>query len=197
MSQYAKLFILSVFAGISISLGALFYLIIPNNYMAAAAFSLGIILVMAFNFKLFTGVIPKQFQLNQTLTENIIVYFGNIAGTWLMSILAQSSSKYFQVYTAAEAIISRKTNTPRVLIAAIGCGIIIGFIVNIKIEHLKYILSIPLIMIFILLGFEHCIADNFYMLVSNQFQPNILLVATMGNIIGGLFVSIGMECYNN
>lgn len=196
MSQYVKLFLLSIFAGLSISLGASFYLIIPNNYSAAAAFSLGIILVMAFEFKLFTGVIPKQFQLNQSVFENITIYCGNIIGTWLFALLCQSSSKYSQIYTAAARIISLKTDIPKVCIAAIGCGIIIGLIVNIKIAQLKYILSIPLIMIFILLGFEHCIADNFYMLVSNQFNPLILLAVTVGNIIGGLFVSLGMECYN-
>lgn len=196
MSQYAKLFILSIFAGISISFGAMFYLIIPNQYFASAIFSLGIILVMTFNFKLFTGVIPKQFQLNQSLLTNIIIYFGNIFGAMISSFFALSSSKSSIIISKAFTIIENKTDFLRTAIAGIACGIIIGLIVHIQHQKFRCIMAIPLIMLFILLGFEHCIANSFYMLASSNIKLDILLSSTIGNIIGGLFVSIGIECYD-
>lgn len=196
MSQYAKLFILSIFAGISISFGAMFYLIIPNQYFASAIFSLGIILVMTFNFKLFTGVIPKQFQLNQSLLTNTIIYFGNIFGAMISSFFALSSSKSSTIISKAFTIIENKTDFLRTAIAGIACGIIIGLIVHIQHQKFRCIMAIPLIMLFILLGFEHCIANSFYMLASSNIKLDILLSSTIGNIIGGLFVSIGMKCYD-
>lgn len=196
MSQYAKLFILSIFAGISISFGAMFYLIIPNQYFASAIFSLGIILVMTFNFKLFTGVIPKQFQLNQSLLTNIIIYFGNIFGAMISSFFALSSSKSSIIISKAFTIIENKTDFLRTAIAGIACGIIIGLIIHIQHQKFRCIMAIPLIMLFILLGFEHCIANSFYILVSGNIKLDILLSSTIGNIIGGLFVSIGMKCYD-
>lgn len=196
MTKYIRLLILSIFAGLSISFGAMFYLIIPNQYFASAIFSLGIILVMTFNFKLFTGVIPKQFQSNQSLSTNIIIYFGNILGAMIGSVFALSSSKSSLIIQRAFTIIENKTNFLRTLIAGIACGIIIGLIVHIQHQKFRCVMAIPLIMLFILLGFEHCIANSFYMLVSSNIKIGILLASTIGNIIGGLFVSIGMKCYD-
>lgn len=124
-----------------------------------------------------------------------MIYFGNIAGTAIFASLIESSSKYSQIYAAAETILSTKTNPLKCLVAAIGCGVIIGFIVNIQDKILKYILSVPLIMIFILLGFDHCIATSFYMFICEQIDIILLTAITTGNIIGGLLVSVGMSCY--
>ena len=41
---------------------------------------------------------------------------------------------------------------------------------------------------FIVAGFNHCIADFYYMLVGGQFSIN-LLFTILGNIIGGLYLS--------
>lgn len=196
MIKYIRLLILSIFAGLSISFGAMFYLIIPNQYLASAIFSLGIILVMTFNFKLFTGVIPKQFQLNQSLSTNLIIYSGNILGAMIGSLFALSSPKSSLIIQKAFTIIENKTDFLRTLIAGVACGIIIGLIVHIKNQKFQVIMAGPLIMLFILLGFEHCIANSFYMLVSSNIKIGILLASTIGNIIGGLFVSIGMKCYD-
>lgn len=151
---------------------------------------------MTFNFKLFTGVIPKQFQLNQSLLTNTIIYFGNIFGAMISSFFALSSSKSSIIISKAFTIIENKTDFLRTAIAGIACGIIIGLIVYIQHQKFRCIMAIPLIMLFILLGFEHCIANSFYMLASSNIKLDILLSSTIGNIIGGLFVSIGMECYD-
>lgn len=195
MTALLKTFLLSILAGISISLGASFSLIVSNIYCSSIVFSLGIILVMVFQFRLFTGVVPQVFQNKTSFEDLTIIYFGNIIGTVFFSELIKSSSKYFQIYEKARSIILLKTDPLKCLISAIGCGIIIGLIVNIKEKTFKYILSIPLIMIFILLGFDHCIATSFYMFSCGQIDGIILLAITIGNIIGGLFVSIGMFCY--
>ena len=67
----------------------------------------------------------------------------------------------------------------------VGCGMLMSFATYEKTPLWATVLAVAT---FILAGFNHCIADFYYMLVGSQFSINLLLTI-LGNIIGGIIFS--------
>ena len=81
-------------------------------------------------------------------------------------------------------------NFIRVFVDSIFCGILIYLAVNIYKEHKSIIGIFICIPVFILSGFEHCIADAFYFSLTDCLIPLKSLIFTsiviFGNSVGGL-----------
>jgi formate/nitrite transporter FocA (FNT family) len=67
----------------------------------------------------------------------------------------------------------------------IGCGMLMSLATYQKTPLWVTVMAVAT---FILAGFNHCIADFYYMLVGGVFSWNLLLTI-LGNIVGGLFLS--------
>jgi len=53
------------------------------------------------------------------------------------------------------------------------------------------VVSCPVVMVFILSGYEHCIANMFYFTIAKAWSLNTvgyLAVMTLGNAVGGMFI---------
>ena len=60
----------------------------------------------------------------------------------------------------------------------------------------KYLGLVFGIMVFILCGFEHCVANMFYISVAGAWNGKavvFILINTLGNIIGGLFIPLAKK----
>ena len=93
-------------------------------------------------------------------------------------------------------IASKKTSIsiPTALIMAILCGMIIQLAVDIKKEG--PIATIMCIMLFILCGFEHCVANIFYFIGSSVFKWEYILytaIYIIGNSCGGILMRVLVE----
>ena len=79
-------------------------------------------------------------------------------------------------------------------ILGIGCGICMFIAVSsYKTQEgfLKVLLVILPVMVFIISGFEHCIADMFYFWLSGEVSPGTLLrivIISLGNSVGALII---------
>ena len=95
---------------------------------------------------------------------------------------------------AAALVKSKLAKTlPDVFIAAVFCGILIYAAVELFSKNRHPLLVIMPIMIFILCGFEHCVADAFYFAAAGIFNLRALvfmLVCIAGNAVGSIAVRL-------
>ncbi len=192
MKRIFEIFNLSVLAGIFIGLAGTGYL--ANPAIGMFLFCFGLVAVISYGTKLFTGV-SGFVQNKQDLLDLLPIIFGNIIGCYLVSIIAQCGS--LDIMDNAINILEKRLNNGPILnfTLSIGCGILMTTAVTFAkqgdtIRHwLPLLLGVPL---FILCGFPHCIADAFYYLTCPlellwQYKWIILLnyvCIILGNFIG-------------
>lgn len=191
-----KDFILSILAGISISLGCLIYLLSSNVVIGAMFFTVGLFLVLTRGYNLFTGKVAYLTDNNYKYSIGLILmWIGNLIGTLIVSIFTRFSSLYPKIIEKAETIIKAKTSQTflSAFLLAFLCGIIIFLAVenfkNNKHEIGKYTGLFVLIPLFIICGFEHCVADMYYFSLTNDLIKEkiiFLIIITVGNSIGSV-----------
>lgn len=188
----------SILAGISISIGAVIYLLCTNKIVGALLFSVGILMVMEFKLLLYTGYVPTQRE-NQSTKEYIInstfVFIGNLVGGAITAALLALTRLQGDLWKATNAVCNVKLNDNllSIFILSIFCGIIIAGIV--RATNLKHRVLYVAMMIatFILCGYEHVVANSFYFSFSLKlftFKGLLfMLVCFLGNFVGGLICS--------
>ena len=172
----------AVFAGMAIALGGWAFLSASNPLVGAVIFACGLLTVRIYNLHLFTGKV--QFMLTK---ENPWYYYplillGNFFGVALIACLS-----HMVVHDAAATVAAAKSaqTMSAALAKGIGCGMLMSFATYKNTPLWATVLGVAT---FIIAGFNHCIADFYYMLVGGQFSVNLLLTI-LGNIIGGLLFS--------
>ncbi len=173
----AKMFRSAIMAGIAIGIAGFGYLAL-GGIAGAIFFSFGLITVIRYKMKLYTGVVGFV-QSWDEIPDTFLVLLGNIVGCLLVGLLARLSPMDLQG-TAQKLLEGRLANGAlRSGGLAIGCG----FIVTTSVfwarqeKWLPLLLGIPL---FILCGFPHCIADAFYYLT----VPFSFLGAHLWQVLG-------------
>lgn len=218
-SNYQTL-ILGFLAGIYISLGATLYSLVTGinlklKYLGAILFTLGLILVIYKKAQLFTGnnlMFVSLFQKNAhwklVLNNWIKVYFANFLGALTSVLIVHFFLGDFDLFTSNLKHITKvKTSYTfdHALIRAIFCNVLvcIAIILAITCRSLKFKLLgiiIP-VSLFVYLGFEHSIANMFFIPLGLSFDKISLLEGfllllknlipvTIGNILGGFLISL-------
>ena len=156
-----EMFRSAILAGIAIGIGGFGNLAL-GGIAGAVFFSFGLITVVRYKMKLYTGVVGFVQSWNE-IPDTFLVLLGNIVGCLLVALLARLSPMDLQG-TAQRLLEGRLANGAlRSGALAIGCGFIVTTSVFFGRQEkwLPLLLGIPL---FILCGFPHCIADAFYYL---------------------------------
>ena len=178
-------FIRAVAAGVMIGIAGAVYLAVGPP-LGAILFSLGLILICTRGYNLYTGKIGYIKKPKETI-DMLIYVGGNALGTWLVAATQTISTT---------DLITAKLAMPwwLTLIKAIGCGILMYLAVDIYkqgyrvYEQLsRYIGIIVCIPAFILAGFEHSIADMFYIWLGGIYDWRVLefiCIVILGNAIG-------------
>lgn len=215
-----KTFVLAVLAGIFISLASLLSVVVSKSIdsysvskiLSALVFPIGLILVILMKTELFTGnsllVIPllnKQIKIKQLLKNWLIVYFGNLCGSLIITLLVINTP--LKEVISASFIKIANTKISLSISSAIILGVLCNFLVclavflssNAKNITEKILVIILPIFTFIALSFEHSVANMSYLsfgyLLDNTISiGNILLKnllpVTIGNIIGGSLLGL-------
>lgn len=198
--KYLKDLILAILAGFSIGIGGIVYLACDNKYLGSFLFTIGLFMVCTRGYNLFTGKIGYLFKNKPDYIIFLaIVWIGNFIGTGLCACLIRLT-RFRDVYgDKALDIVNGKLSGSllSIFIHAIFCNILMyigvdGFKENN--HHIgKYLGLVFAITVFIIGGFEHCVADMFYIWIANDWNIKTLLLlifATFGNIVGGLLFSL-------
>ncbi len=228
---FAKCFVLAMLSGAFISFGALFYCVFLGDptlpfgvqrLVGGICFCLGLVLVLCCGAELFTGNIlmvcakaSKRISWRGLFRNWSIVWLGNLCGSLVaVTIIALAeipSLNGGEVALAMVNIAAGKVALEPIplLFKAILCNIFvclavwIGFSARTVVDKVIGIL-LP-ISAFVACGFEHCVANMFFLpmgLIQNSLGVGVagavafegvvynILLATLGNIIGGVIVGI-------
>lgn len=192
-------FLYAIMGGFFVSLGGVAYLMTDSLAFGALLFSTGLFAVYTLKYNLFTGKAGYILE-NDPRTYSIllvIVYFGNMLGTFIVSSMMKLTKHGPMLMEKAYAVSQGKINDSllSIFILAIFCNVFIVFAVEQYNDNPheigKYLGMIYGVVIFIVAGFEHCIANMFYFFMGNAWSGiavKALIVATVGNIVGGVIV---------
>ncbi len=229
---FVKMFVLAVFAGIFISLGALGSSIVScgisvpalSRLLSAVIFPIGLVMVVVAGSELFTGncllvisVLDRKATIGGMFRNLVVVWIGNFAGSLFIALLV-CYGHVLSLYDGELAKFAVATAISKVHLS-FGDAFIKGILCNIMVCVAVWMTFAPKqisgkilaaflpIMIFVLAGFEHCVA-NFYfisvgILASSEygieaeglswlsfFVKNEIPV-TLGNITGGILIGFG------
>lgn len=202
-----KTFIGGVLAGISIALGGTVYLSLENKVVGALFFTVGLFTVCTFGFFLFTGKVCYVFERDRSYAVDLIfIWLGNLAGAWLTAELERLTRIGPALAERAAPLCQAKLddNLFSVFILAVFCNILIyiavdGFNKNPH-ELGKYLALFFGVAVFILCGFEHCVANMYYFSMARAWSLKTLgylLVMTFGNAVGGVLLPLFKRAMSN
>ena len=186
-----KSFIRSIFAGAAIALGGTVFLACSNKIVGAFLFSVGLLTVLIFGFDLFTGKACNEAFIKAPGKLGLI-WLGNFVGAVLFGLMVSTHASLLET---AQTVATGKIGKPFyvIIIDGIICEFCIAIAVRgyAKAEGIgKYLAVILGVMVFILAGAEHCVADMFYLAAAQTtavIDAFVFLVwATVGNVIGGI-----------
>ncbi len=225
---WRKTFVSAILAGGYIAMGSFLALMIGGGMPEIAqtnpglqklvfggVFPLGLILVAISGADLFTGntayfvpsVLSRRMSANVPLKNWFFVYFGNFIGALVVAWLFAYYTGMLKDTPLLESTIAvgmKKTSAP--FLKALVKGIVCNWMVALAMwtafaskDVISKVVGIWFpIMAFVAMGFEHCVANMFFIptaifygadITWTQFIVSNLIPVTIGNIIGGaLFV---------
>ena len=197
MKRFADIFLRALMTGFAIGIGGAVYLSCDNKYLGAFLFGTGLFVILSFGFNLFTGKVGYAVVNKPSyILDLIVIWLGNLAGTVIMGGMLLCTRISGIGEKAAEiCTVKFNDNLLSIFILAIFCGMLM-FIAADGYKQIKnpagQMLAIFLpVVVFILSGYEHCIANMFYFTVAKVWSLNTvvyLLVMTLGNAVGGMFI---------
>ncbi len=186
----------SVFAGILIGIGGVAYISCTSKIVGALLFSFGLFTICSYGLYLFTGKNGYFFEYSKENKINLlVVLLGNYVGATIVGLLFRyvaSESNLNLVKNIAECKLAYEI--PKLFVLSVFCGIMMFLAVDLykHNEGFTKLISIFMgVMIFILAGFEHCIANMFYFSAAMIFSAKMylyLMVMIIGNMVGSIAI---------
>lgn len=217
-NNYLKIFLKGIFAGLSIGLGSFLFVLcsrFSNKALGSALFAVGLTLVCCLGFYLYTGKIAYLIDSNKKgkyALELVIGYIGNFVGAaalgYLTLLICKLGHMDNMLNTASKVASSRFMDLGNggaiwyeTLFKSMLCGICVyGAVQTFKHKENHFIprelVLIICVFVFVYGGFEHCIANMYYISLANAWNiqtiVNILIV-TLGNSLGALYVNYALR----
>ena len=191
-----------IYAGIMIGIGGSIYLSVANRVVGAILFAIGLLTICVYKMNLYTGMIgyilENKFGYLKTL---IITLLGNLLGTITTALLILNTRIANISIRAREMVIIKiSDNYLSIFILSVFCGILMYIAVNNfkKREDsiIKYLSIFICVVVFILCGFEHCIANMYYISLAKAWSIKSA-ISMLFMILGNSFGAIIMFLFNN
>ena len=185
--QLKQLVSKSTLAGLLISLGATAFLTVDNKTVGALLFSIGLTAVILLEANLYTGKIGYV-NSKAKLISAVLILIQNLLVALVCGLIFYSTKN-----NICENLWLNKLTKSwyEFLFDSIGCGICIYLSVELYKKTGSIFVIVLGVLVFILSGFEHCIANIFYLSASMSFDLKsilYILIAIIGNSIGSLLI---------
>lgn len=195
-----KILFKSFLAGIMIAIGGTVFLSIENKVIGASLFSIGLFGVLIYNLNLYTGKIGyliTNFNLKY-IKELIITLIGNFIGACSVGFILRYTRIYDEIYEKSLILANTKLNDNilSIFILSIFCGLLMYYAVNgfkKQTDFGKYLVVYLGVAVFILCGFEHCIANMYYFSVADIWSLKTLGytgIMVLGNSLGSFIIPL-------
>ena len=214
LTGFRKTFVRALLAGASIAVGGTAFLMTPDPTVGALLFAVGLFCVCVFGFSLFTGKVCHALDRpaegtkaaargarldGEYLAALPVIWLGNLAGAVIMGLLESLTRFGPQMAERAAAVCAGKLGqTPlSAFLLAVFCNLLICVAVDgyREIPHAvgKYLAILFGVVVFIVCGFEHCVANMYYFTVGGAWSlkaVGYLLLMTAGNALGGVLIPL-------
>lgn len=193
----------SVAAGLSIAVGGYAFLSVESRYLGAFLFSLGLYVVCQYKIPLYTGRIAYLGRPGGYRAGRLALMLAcNLIGAAAVGLLFVPVAGGVDVVALMQKKLSALPN--EIFIRGLFCGMIVFLAVDIAGRfqdpfgrYLGVLIGVPA---FILAGFEHCIADMFYLAAAWKLglafeaggQLGFLMLVILGNSLGALLLNLMM-----
>ena len=193
----------AVMAGVFIGIAGTVYLATPSPLLGPFLFAFGLLTIICYRFKLFTGAVGYWAnQRNRDIVrysgELVIIWLGNFAGCFAVGSLIRQSRSFAGFANRVDLVCQAKlADSPwSILILAFFCGILMYVAVETfrktGLPEMARVLMVFLcVSVFILSGFEHSIAGMYYFsaaAVWNWQSLGCIGIMTVGNALGGMLL---------
>ena len=203
--ERARQLVSAIIAGMLISMGGTVYLSQSNPVIGSFLFAIGLYTIVAFQLHLFTGKIGyTPFQKPIYIIELVITWVGNLLGTGLTALMVKNSRIGAPLVEKVQGIVDVKLNDNflSIFLLAIFCGMLMFIAVdcyrNIQGSTLKFIGVFVPVMVFILSGFEHVVANMYYFSLAGAWSGHCLMsvvIMTLGNSVGGMLIPLYLKIF--
>jgi formate/nitrite transporter FocA (FNT family) len=195
-----KTLLSGILAGISISLGGTVFLLCDSKITGAIFFTVGLFCVCVFGFNLFTGKICYVFDNDAQYALKLpLIWLGNLIGAVFTGFIETQTRLFPSLSEKAASVCDIKLSQS--LLSAFILAFLCDIMIYIAVEGYKSIqhgtgkfLAIFFgVTVFVICGFEHCVANMYYFTVGQAWSLNTvlyLLVMTAGNTVGGVFIPL-------
>ena len=199
MREKAASFLNSALGGVCIGIGGVVFLSCENKVTGAVCFCLGLFAICTFGFNLFAGKVGYIFEQPPRYAAFVAsVWLGNLVGTGLVGYGIRLT-RIAGITEKATVMCQTKLDDSllSIFILSVLCNILMFIAVdgrkNDPYEVGKYFGIFLGVTVFILCGFEHCVANMFYFSVANAWSGKTvlyLLVMSVGNACGGVIIPL-------
>ncbi len=208
VESFKSILLKAIMSGIMIGLGGTVYLGMENKLMGAFMFSFGLFTIIQRGFALYTGkvgYIPDNKPIY--IREVLITFLGNVIGTGTAALFVRLSRIGDKIHDAA--VVSMETKTNDDILSQLLLGFFCGMLMYLAVDNGKkcrasghdvsfvFGVSVP-VMVFIFCGFNHSVADCFYMFAAGASVKSALyiLVVAIGNALGGMLIPVVQKFFD-
>lgn len=204
VSESWKIFLNAVLAGLFIGIAGTVYLACPIPVLGAFLFGFGLLTIVCNGFKLYTGAIGYLAVQGKNwfyyLFVLLWIWLGNLLGCYAVgsAIRASRSFEGLKISEKVAKICVAKIydSSWSILILSFFCGILMYLAVDtFKRKDLEPVIRMTVLFlcvsVFIISGFEHCIANMYYFSVAGVWSWDVfglVLLMTLGNSLGGMLL---------
>jgi formate/nitrite transporter FocA (FNT family) len=209
MKRITGLFLSAILAGFCIGLGGTIFLRLRDafpggNVVGAFFFAIGLFTICTRGYALFTGKACYLFQNPWPgyLIDLVVIWVGNLLGAMLIGALENATGitgAESGINITAQSMVEGKMGAGLLSLFILGilCNVCIFIAVNGYANNPhqlgKYIALFMGVVVFIVCGMEHSVADMYYWSVSGVLYEAPgqsllrLVVISLGNVVGGVF----------
>ncbi len=197
-------------SGFTLGVGGMVSFSSDNRYIGAFLFSLGLFTIVQFRYGLFTGKVGYIVNREPSyILEVLATLVSNGLGTLVSALLLRQTSFFTSPVSGMELTIEERVSATvdskihdeplSIFVLAVFCGMIMFTAVEInrqcraKGNFIGALFGVVFpVVVFIICGFNHCIADMFYYFFSGC--PDVpaaviyFVLAILGNAAGGMLI---------
>lgn len=203
MRRWVQTALSAVLAGGLVAFGGVVYLSTQSKVAGAALFTVGLFAICSFGLNLFTGKVCYLFRRGPAYCADLaVIWLGNLVGAAAVAAGVGLTRIGPELQSAAAGVCGAKLADTwgSLLILGIFCNLFIYVAVEgyntLKDPVGRHLALFFGVMVFILSGYEHCVADMFYISMAGAWSPDALgrlAVITAGNAVGGWILPLSRD----
>ncbi len=191
--QKVQVLIKAIYAGFMIGIGGAVYLSVENKALGSLLFSFGLLTIVTQGFFLYTGKIGfvKKWI---ALLDMAVIVAGNFIGTMITAWICKGAGLNISSIELVEKKLSRSCF--HIFFLSVLCGVMMYLAIDNFNKSKNIVFIIAPVMIFILSGFEHSVANMFYFHLAGAYSFKAwgyLLVMVIGNGVGAKIFGLKPE----